>query len=521
MKKLTLMPLIILLLGLVLVFNSCSEAVTTTQTAATTQAASEPQSGGVLKLIDIEFITGTIGYLPEVQFNAVSFLYPCIESFFSFDITGKPIGKLATSWEFSDDLKSLTFHLRKDVKFHDGSSLNAEVAKWNMDNIQAAKVSGSEAWESVNIVDEYTIRIDLVNYTSLILSDIPNLTKMVSKEAFDKNGIEWARWNPVGTGPFKFKEFKKDESIEFERFDDYWGGKPYLDGVQFMYIADHTTAELALQGGQADAMHAMSGAHLSAYALAPKGFNIVLPTCEYSALLFDTKNEDSQFSDVRVRMAIEYAIDKAKVAESVGHGYWTPVYEACSFIENGYIPDLEGRVYDPEKAKELLAEAGYPNGFSTTIYVVSHQNGDDMVAVQGYLAAVNIDVKIEAISASRWMEILFGGWTDIFRAGGTATYTDSTILLNGQWGPTATMKPSLKAPDGMTELIAKMLVESDDAKRAEMAKEATMLMYNDCTMVPLWNQPALYALSPKIHDDGILDWQLPFEWNWSKVWMSE
>jgi peptide/nickel transport system substrate-binding protein len=529
-KKLLL--ILLTLLVVVLVPASCSKQETATTppptskpTSSPTMAttASGPQSGGVLTIIDVEFISSPIGYLREVTYNASPFILPCIESFFNFDNQNNAIPYLATNWEFSSDYTSLTFHLRKNVKFHDGSDFNAEVAKWNMDQMIESKDSAVNAWESVEVVDDYTVRINLKGFDSLIMYNIPHATQIISKASFEKNGVEYARWNAVGTGPFKQKEFIRDQSIEWERFDGYWGGKPYLDGVKFIYVKDSTTAELALEGGQANGLHIMGGAHLSAYRLAPKGFQIILPPSFFATLYFDTKSPDSIYANQKVREAIEYAIDRDKIAKTVGFGYWFPMNQCAAPCENGYIPNFTGREYNPEKAKELLNEAGYPDGFKTTIYVPAHLSGDHMVAIQNYLAAIKIDASIEVITSARWMELQYGpgGFTDILYSPSGASDVDSTSPLNRSYGPTANVRLSNLPPPGMKDLVVKMLAEPDPAKRADMAKQATQLVYDYCTKIALWNQPAMYAFDNKVHDTGITEWYLPFQFNWTKVWMSK
>ena len=130
-------------------------------------------------------------------------------------------------------MKSITFNLRKGVKFHDGSDFNAEVAKWNLDNMIKAEASAFASWASVDIIDDYTIRVNFTKWQSTLPMSFAEgnpWAPMVSKAAFEKNGLEWMRANPVGTGPFKFESFQLDASLKVVRNPDYWiKGKPYLD----------------------------------------------------------------------------------------------------------------------------------------------------------------------------------------------------------------------------------------------------------------------------------------------------
>ena len=126
---------------------------------------------------------------------------------------------LAESWKVAPDKKSITFVLRKGVKFHDGTDFNAEAAKFNLDALKAGKNPGTEDWGSIDIIDAYTVRINLLKYSNILLSRFGATPgSMVSPTAFKTKGIEWARWNPVGTGPFEFVSFERDASMRYKKF---------------------------------------------------------------------------------------------------------------------------------------------------------------------------------------------------------------------------------------------------------------------------------------------------------------
>ena len=158
---------------------------------------------------------------------------------------------LATSWTVADDGSSVTFNLRKGVKFHDGSDFNADVCKWNLDLQIAAKTANAASWKSIDKVDDYTIRINLTSYMNVTVSSLMSVvTQQVSKAYVDKNGIEAARWNPVGTGPFILESYERDAKLTYKRNPNYWDtGKPYIDGITMTVIKDATVRKLAFQKG--------------------------------------------------------------------------------------------------------------------------------------------------------------------------------------------------------------------------------------------------------------------------------
>ena len=162
-------------------------------------------------------------------------------------------GVLATDWKVAADGKSITFNLRKGVKFHDGTDFNAAAAKWNMDRYLNVNPGNVPLWASIDVVDDYTIKLNLKSFQNTILNSLESTAgMMVSPTAAQKNGEDWMKINEAGTGPFTLKSFSRDVSVQLYRFDGYWGAKPYLDGVTFNIIADTNTARMAFEGGQDD-----------------------------------------------------------------------------------------------------------------------------------------------------------------------------------------------------------------------------------------------------------------------------
>ena len=156
---------------------------------------------------------------------------------------------LATSWDIDPAAKTMVFHLRKGVKFHDGSDFNAAVVKWNFELMMAAKKAPN--FVSVEAVDDYTIKITVKNYQNTDLTGMSGgAFNVISKASFDKNGIEYTRSHPVGTGPFKFVEYVRDSKLTYAKNPNYWDtGKPYLDGVVYNVVAEETVRKIMFQRG--------------------------------------------------------------------------------------------------------------------------------------------------------------------------------------------------------------------------------------------------------------------------------
>ena len=192
-----------------------------------------------------------IGYPPEAAPDSWSVASCCLEGLISVRMDGSVVPVLATSWTTSADGLSITFNLRKGVKFHDGSDFNADVCKWNMDLNLAAKQMGTTGWKSIDKIDDYTIRVNFNSAGNTNLTGVAGgPSYQISKAYFDKNGIEATRWHPVGTGAFMFESYERDAKVVFKRNPSYWDtGKPYLDSVVMTIIQDSTVRKLAFQKG--------------------------------------------------------------------------------------------------------------------------------------------------------------------------------------------------------------------------------------------------------------------------------
>lgn len=352
-----------------------------------------------------------IGWPPDLMMNnVVVFVQACLETLLRGDAQGNVYPWLAKSYKVADDRKSITFVLRKGIKFHDGSDMNAEVVKWNLDNMIKAKLKRN--WASVDIIDDYAVRVNFKEWKSISLLDFNEGIAppfIISKAAFDKNGLDWVRKNPVGTGPFKFVSFTPDVSFRAVKNPDYWvKGKPYLDAVEFRFVADPETQKMLMRAGEGDITSTMLGK--SAADFAAMGL-IVEPRAESVWVLVpDTANAGSPWANKKVREAAEYAINREAIAKSMGYGYWRAPYQIPPRASLAYDPNFAlGRKYDPQKAKQLLKEAGYANGFETNIIGFPFSDRNILLIIQAQLGQVGIKVKLTYTDMSKWVPIMFPG----------------------------------------------------------------------------------------------------------------
>ncbi len=400
---------ILVLLACIAILISCSKTTPTPTPSAslpptkTTSATPTPSTttkyGGTLKLTLWASPSGTGGLPWEIFANDFLSSFTIIEPLIHVDSEGNIHPCLAESYQVADDLTSITFNLRKGVKFHDGTDFNAQAAKWNMDHTIASM--SQPYWKSVDIIDDYTIRLNLNQWANTILTGLDSTaTWMVSPTAYEKNGEDWMRNNPVGTGPFKFVSFERDVSYKAKRNPDYWiKDLPYLDEIEILYVADPLTQKAVLQAGETDILQVEPAKMASD--LKSMGFQVEVNVTSTFCLLPDTIHQDSPFAIKKVREAVEYALDRESIAKAFSYGFWEAPYQIPSPSNVAYNPNFTlERKYNVEKAKLLMEEAGYASGFHATLLVIPVGIDKNIpIAIQNNLAEIGITLDISVPAA--------------------------------------------------------------------------------------------------------------------------
>lgn len=387
--------------------------------APSTQAptAMQPQQGGVLR-ISIDRDATVLGYPPEIRaLQDYIISATTLETLGRYDETGQIQPWLAESWQADATAKTITVRLKSGIKFHDGTDFDAAAAKWNLDQYRATRAE-LRGVESVDVLDPRTVRLHLADWDNTMLDSVTFFVQMVSPTAFEQNGKDWAKANPVGTGPFKLDSRQRDVAIVFKKFDDYWqAGKPYLDAVEWRIIKDPMTAGAAFKAKETD-VYLWIPAQI-APDLRAAGATIVENTtglgARMSGIIANSTNPQSPWGNATVRRALGYAIDRQAIVDTVFHGFAVATDQWGHPNAWSRNPGLPTVTYDPDKAKQMLAEAGYPNGFKTTFVVgTPAQEVQWATAVQGYLAKVGIDAQIETVDPGRYTQLTSGSgvWGD-------------------------------------------------------------------------------------------------------------
>ncbi len=491
-------------------------AVATTEPAATTETS---KYGGTLRMAEGFQSGNSMGWFAENMFFTGG-METClmVETLIKGNVDGTFSPLLATHWVIADDLKSITLTLRKGVKFHDGSDFNAEVAKWNMDQFTEAGCSEVAGITSVEIIDDYTIKINVTQWNNIMLSNLAN-AHMVSKAAFEaRGGKEGLRWSPVGTGPFKFVSYDKDVLLKTERFDDYWDeGKPYLDSVEVHYIADPLTRSAAFEAGELDVI--TCDPSRVEYDLVQKGYNLVKGYSGFAYFAPDSKNADSPLSKVEVRQAIEYAIDRDAIIKAMGYGFFDVSYQFAYPGSAAYIDDLEVRSYNTDKAKELLASAGYPDGFDMEIFSGSTISADAVTAVQGYLSKIGINAKVNLLDTGAWGNDALTGWGVGFLCNVSPTQTNPHMGLNMFWTQTTPFNASTLKTDEFQALYNASASAKDVAP--VLIQKVTQYIFDNAMFLPLYAVARVGILKSYVHDTGYYTEQYYSYWNPADAWFSK
>ena len=321
---------------------------------------------------------------------------------------GSVVPGLAKSWDVSDDGTVYTFHLQSGVKFHDGSAMDAEDVKFSLDRARAEDSTNAQKGlfkgiTDVSVVDPMTVKVTL---------DGPNgnfLFNMAWGDAVivAPESIADIKTNPVGTGAFTFSGWLQGDKIDLTRNPDYWGTAAKLETATFKFISDPTAAFAAVMAEDVDVFSGFPAPENLPQFEADARFNVLVGSTEGETIL-STNNKMPPFDNVKVREAMSHAIDRQAIIDGAMFGYGTPIGTHFAPHNPAYV-DLTGNSnYDPALAKKLLAEAGFADGFTTTLKLPPPsyaRRGGEIIAAQ--LRAVGIQTEISNLEWAQWLEQVF------------------------------------------------------------------------------------------------------------------
>jgi peptide/nickel transport system substrate-binding protein len=429
------------------------------------------------------------------------------------DGTLEPVPALATGWDISDDGTVYTFHLRMGVTFHDGSPFNADAVKFNFDRMLDENHPYHDTGpfplafffssvKEVNVIDDLTVEFNLSEPYAPFLANIAYATGLiVSPEAVKQYGADYGR-HPSGTGAFRFVEWQPNNRVVVEKNPDYWDGAPSLDAVIFRPITDANTRIAEMLSGGLDLMVEVPPDAVAQFADSGdfKVYEAAGPHLWF--LILNAK--DGPFADKRIRQAANYAINKKALVENVLQGTAEvaagPTPPAFGWA---YDDALKPYPYDPEKAKELLKEAGY-DGSKLTFYVTEGGSGmlDPVAmgtAIQADLEAVGMDVEIQSFEWNTFLGQVnpgLEGKADMAEMAWMTQDPDTLPFLalrTDAWPDKGGFNSGYYSNPEVDKLLEAARVETDQAKRAEMYKKMQEIVHDDApwVFVANWKQNAV------------------------------
>ena len=456
--------------------------------------AEKPVQGGTLTIALAAEPTGldpTIN--PSAAIKRVVH-YNLLESLLKLDRNGRVVPALAKSYSVSKDGKEYTFVLHPGIKFHDGKPCTAEDVKYTFERLLDPKTAAPyrmyyEAMEAIQVLDPLTVKFKKKKYESNFLFNLARGDAVI----VPRQAIDQLKSQPVGTGPFKFVEWKRGDSVIMIKNPDYYRkGIPYLDKVAFKFISDPSAQLAALRAGDVDVI---------AYDLAPENAPALEKDARFKVLKGNTTTDvilamnhsKKPFSDPKVRQAITLAIDRKAVIQGAVAGYGTAMGSHMD-PTNPYYVDLSGLYpFNLEKAKKLLTEAGYPNGFEAVLrlpepYAYARRSGE-IIAYQ--LSKVGIKLTLEVIQIGQWVAQVFNKAEYELTIIGHAEPFD--IEIYGR--PNYYFR--YNSPK-FQELMKKAEGEMNEQARKKNYEQAQRILADDFVNVYLFVYPALPAMSKEV-----------------------
>ncbi|WP_219416502.1 ABC transporter substrate-binding protein [Pseudonocardia nigra] len=491
--------------ALLLVVGLLATACGTGGQAAGGGEAGEPQRGGTLRVVHALNPSSLDPHTGGSGGDHVS-LYPIYDTLVDFDkATMEPAPGLAESWEFVEDPPALVFTLRPGVQFHDGTPFDAEAVRYNIErakNLDRSTVAADVATvESVEVLSDLEVRLNLSRMNTalpLILADRAGM--MVSPTAAEERGAELES-NPVGAGAYRFVSWRPGDTLQVERFEDYWRpDQPYLDGITIRYLEDPQTAINALVSDQADFMTAVDPADLERVERSP-GIEVT----EGGGLAFDSlyyNMAEPPFDDPRVRLAFSLAIDREAMLQALNFGTGEVGWQPVPSVHWAYQPELSPTFpHDPARARQLLAEAGYPDGvpvnglaYSGERQVRKAEIVRQQVAAAGFdmtIQVLEVGVAVEEFYEKEAFQVFVSAWSG--RPDPNLTYqslfTDDSFYVVGESG----VSPQV------LDLLAQASSVEGTEERAQVYLPLTDLVMQNAINVPLVFTPNIAAGQSGVH----------------------
>ncbi|MCI1880657.1 MAG: ABC transporter substrate-binding protein [Sporolactobacillus sp.] len=512
-----------LLLALSLVLSACGGDGTSSNDSGSAQNGSK--SGGTLiygrgsDSLSLDPINVTDGESIRVTQNV-------FDTLFTYDKNLKLKPDLATGYKVDGSGRTYTINLRKNVKFQDGTDFDAKSVVFNWNRWSDPKNpyhngdfpyysflyggfrgDKNHLVESVKATGKYTVQIKLKKKTAAFISYLSvSMFGIASPSAVKKYGKDFKE-HPVGTGPFQFVSWKRNDTITLRKNKYYWEkGKPYLNKLIFKVIPDNSARLSALRSGEIDLMDGLNPSDADSVKSNQQLQLIKRPSFNMSYIAMNTQKKP--FNDPKVRQAVNMAIDKPAIVKAFYSGMAVPAKNPVPPTLWGYNDSVKDYGYHIKQAKKLLAEAGYPKGFHTTLWTMSNprpylpEPQKIAEAIQADLAKIGIKINVKSYEWSTYLDKTTAGEHTMALYGWTGVMADPDNFLYPNLSGTETKKPASNIAfyqnKEVTHLLEQARVTLNQHKRIELYKQAQSIIHKDAPWVLLAHTTQPIAMSAKV-----------------------
>lgn len=420
------------------------------------------------------------------------------------DHPGELVGHIAETWEISDDACCYTFHLRDNITFHNGEPLTAEDVAFSLDLYAASEAQAGDVdgYDHSEVVDEHTIKVYTVSAFAPFLNNL-TLVNIGSKAYFDSASEEDFAQNPIGCGPYQFVSHSEGDKLLLDAYDNYYMGAPAIKHITFKVISDMSAMSIGIQSGDID----FAEIEAPVRSALEKATGVKVETAEQTTFAFVAMNtEKAPYDNAKFRQAVNYALDRQTIIAAVMDGAAEENSNLLSKGRFGYSDSQKQYGYDVEKAKSLLAECGFANGYDMGTFIVADQYKLMAQVVQEQLKAVGLTCELEVLEFNAYLSKLMQGDFG-------ATCLQMSLEGDTQNVSMAVTKDFIGMAnnarwynDQVEEWFQQAVVTVDEEERAAIYNDIFSLVQEEAVYAVMYNPIMLFA-----HNDQLSIHALPLE----------